>query len=66
MLNGKTVLLSNLHDAAVPELDTRAAATSKPSSLRTSDRRSLLTYAGLPLNLFGKVRRIRLPRDKLC
>ncbi|BGP18655.1 hypothetical protein JCM10213_002899 [Rhodosporidiobolus nylandii] len=46
-------LLTNLHDAASPSLDTRAQRTAKPSSLKTSDRRSLIRYLGLPLDIFG-------------
>lgn len=49
------VLLLNLEDAASPVLDTRSVAAAKPSSLKTSDRTSLLRYIGLPLNVFGKV-----------
>lgn len=48
------VLLLHLEDAASPVLNSREAQAEKPSSLRTSDRKSLLSYIGLPLNLFGK------------
>jgi hypothetical protein len=48
------LLLLHLVDAASPVLDSRSASMSKASSLRSSDRASLLAYLGLPLNLFGK------------
>jgi len=35
-------------------MDTYAARQTKSSSLRTSDRQSLLNYMGLPLQIFGK------------
>ncbi|OAA68439.1 lalv9 family protein [Niveomyces insectorum RCEF 264] len=47
-------LLRNLQDCAGPELDSYARKLTKPTSLRTSDRNSLLTYMGLPLQIFGK------------
>lgn len=45
----------HLEDAASPLLESRAFIAKKPSSLKTSDRRSLLSFIGLPLNLFGIV-----------
>ncbi|KAF8516315.1 transport protein Avl9-domain-containing protein [Hysterangium stoloniferum] len=48
------MLLQNLQDCGSPPLAARALTLSRPTSLRTSDRRSLLTYAGLPLDIFGK------------
>jgi hypothetical protein len=48
-------LLQNLQDCAGPELDTYARGLKKPTSMRTSDRNSLLSYMGLPLQIFGKV-----------
>jgi hypothetical protein len=48
-------LLQTLQDCGSPPLASRAPTLSQPTSLRTSDRRSLLTYLGLPLDLFGKV-----------
>lgn len=51
----------HLEDAASPLLESRAFVAKKPTSLKTSDRRSLLSYLGLPLNLFGIVGS-RLPR----
>jgi len=50
-------LLRNLQDCAGPELDNYEKKLTKPTSLRTSDRNSLLSYMGLPLQIFGKVRR---------
>ncbi|KAI1503100.1 transport protein Avl9-domain-containing protein [Biscogniauxia marginata] len=47
-------LLRNLHDCAGPELDNHEKKLTKPTSLRTSDRNSLLAYMGLPLQIFGK------------
>lgn len=48
------LLLSHLDDCASPDLDAQPADAQPPSSLRTSDRSSLLTYMGLPLRIFGK------------
>ncbi|KAH6855653.1 transport protein Avl9-domain-containing protein [Chaetomium sp. MPI-CAGE-AT-0009] len=47
-------LLHNLQDSAGPELDNYEKSLSTPTSLRTSDRNSLLSYMGLPLQIFGK------------
>ncbi|KAL7424505.1 hypothetical protein Q5752_000189 [Cryptotrichosporon argae] len=46
-------LLMSLRDSGDPRLDARATRT-RPTSLRTSDRASLMRYMGLPLHLFGK------------
>ncbi|GAA5856609.1 hypothetical protein JCM8547_005889 [Rhodosporidiobolus lusitaniae] len=46
-------LLTNLTDSASPSLSTRAQRIAKPTSLKTSDRRSLIRYLGLPLDVFG-------------
>ncbi|EIW72030.1 hypothetical protein TREMEDRAFT_26165 [Tremella mesenterica DSM 1558] len=46
-------LLLNLRDSGAPELDYRTSRV-RPTSLRSSDRSSLLRYMGLPLHLFGK------------
>lgn len=46
-------LLLNLADAGDPALDFRSESTTRPTSLRTSDRNSLLRYMGLPLHTFG-------------
>lgn len=48
-------LLRNLQDCAGPELNNYEKKLTKPTSLRTSDRNSLLSYMGLPLQIFGKV-----------
>lgn len=48
-------LLRSLQDCAGPDLDGYEKSLSKPTSLRTSDRNSLLSYMGLPLQIFGKV-----------
>ncbi len=50
-------LLMNLADAGSPKLDFRSGQPRRASSLRTSDRNSLLRYMGLPLHTFGAVRR---------
>lgn len=47
-------LLQHLDDAGSPPLASRARALSRPTELRTSDRRSLLAYLGLPLDVFGR------------
>ncbi|KAL1843331.1 hypothetical protein VTJ49DRAFT_2148 [Mycothermus thermophilus] len=47
-------LLRNLQDSAGPDLDSYERTLVTPTSLRTSDRNSLLTYMGLPLQIFGK------------
>ncbi|KAH8597283.1 transport protein Avl9-domain-containing protein [Bisporella sp. PMI_857] len=47
-------LIRNLQDCAEPELDAYERNLVKPTSLRTSDRGSLLSYMGLPLQIFGK------------
>ncbi|KAI9054980.1 hypothetical protein LZ554_002123 [Drepanopeziza brunnea f. sp. 'monogermtubi'] len=47
-------LIRNLQDCADPELDAYERSLTKPSSLKTSDRSSLLSYMGLPLQIFGK------------
>ncbi|KAL2137229.1 hypothetical protein VTI74DRAFT_6440 [Chaetomium olivicolor] len=47
-------LLRNLQDSAGPELDSYEKGLTMPTSLRTSDRNSLLSYMGLPLQIFGK------------
>ncbi|KAL2177585.1 transport protein Avl9-domain-containing protein [Thermothelomyces heterothallicus CBS 202.75] len=47
-------LLHNLQDSAGPELDSYERSLTMPTSLRTSDRNSLLSYMGLPLQIFGK------------
>lgn len=48
-------LIRNLQDCADPELDSYERNLTKPTSLKTSDRSSLLMYMGLPLQIFGKV-----------
>ncbi|KAF2154078.1 hypothetical protein K461DRAFT_254242 [Myriangium duriaei CBS 260.36] len=47
-------LLRALQDCADPAMDTYGATLAKSTSLRTSDRQSLLSYMGLPLQIFGK------------
>ncbi|KAF4460361.1 hypothetical protein FALBO_12866 [Fusarium albosuccineum] len=47
-------LIRNLQDSADPELNSYEECLTKPTSLRTSDRNSLLSYMGLPLQIFGK------------
>lgn len=47
-------LLRNLQDSAGPDMDNYEKQLSRPTSLRTSDRNSLLAYMGLPLQIFGK------------
>ncbi|KAK0712259.1 transport protein Avl9-domain-containing protein [Apiosordaria backusii] len=45
-------LLRNLQDSAGPELNNYEKNLQQPTSLRTSDRNSLLAYMGLPLQIF--------------
>ncbi|KAM0798149.1 transport protein Avl9-domain-containing protein [Usnea florida] len=47
-------LLRKLQDSADPEFDSYEKSLIMPASLRTSERNSLLSYMGLPLQLFGK------------
>ncbi|KAH8426203.1 putative Avl9 protein [Aspergillus melleus] len=47
-------LMNRLEDCADPASDTYAQTVEKPTSLKTSDRNSLLAYMGLPLQIFGK------------
>lgn len=47
-------LVRTLQDCANPQMDHDAETRQKPDSVRTSDRSSLLSYVGLPLQLFGK------------
>ncbi|QSZ32747.1 hypothetical protein DSL72_002326 [Monilinia vaccinii-corymbosi] len=47
-------LIRNLQDCADPEMDDYRKNLVKPTSLKTSDRSSLLNYMGLPLQIFGK------------
>ncbi|KAI9633849.1 putative cytoplasm protein [Dioszegia hungarica] len=46
-------LLLELQDSGSPDLDIRPRRP-RPTSFKSSDRRSLLRYMGLPLHLFGK------------
>ena len=49
-------LLQTLEDSGSPPLASRASTLSgPPSSLKTSDRKSMLQFVGFPLDLFGKV-----------
>lgn len=48
-------LLQTLDDCGSPPLASRAPTLSRPTSLRTSDRKSMMAYMGLPLDIFGKV-----------
>ncbi|KAI1264221.1 hypothetical protein F5Y18DRAFT_88316 [Xylariaceae sp. FL1019] len=47
-------LLRHLQDCAGPEMNSYEMNLTQPTSLRTSDRSSLLAYMGLPLQIFGK------------
>ncbi|KIV81062.1 hypothetical protein PV11_08513 [Exophiala sideris] len=47
-------LIRNLQDAADPTLDSYAQNAQRAATLKTSDRASLLSYMGLPLQIFGK------------
>ncbi|CCX12119.1 Similar to Late secretory pathway protein AVL9; acc. no. Q12500 [Pyronema omphalodes CBS 100304] len=47
-------LLRNLRDCSDPELDHYESTLVRPTSVKTSDRNSLLSFMGLPLQIFGK------------
>ena len=47
-------LIRKLEDCADPELDNYEKTLVAPTSLKTSDRTSLLAYVGLPIQIFGK------------
>ncbi|KAJ6585376.1 transport protein Avl9-domain-containing protein [Mycena capillaripes] len=47
-------LLQTLDDCGSPPLAARAPTLSRPTSLRTSDRKSMMAYTGLPLDIFGR------------
>ncbi|KAI1461538.1 transport protein Avl9-domain-containing protein [Annulohypoxylon moriforme] len=47
-------LLRNLQDCAGPDLNNYEKNMSRPTSFKSSDRNSLLSYMGLPLQIFGK------------
>ncbi|KAL8902836.1 MAG: hypothetical protein Q9207_004348 [Kuettlingeria erythrocarpa] len=47
-------LLRRLEDCADPEFDSYEKSYTKSSSLKTSDRTSVLSYMGLPIQIFGK------------
>lgn len=49
-------LIRNLQDCADPELNSYETKLAKPSSLQSSNRSSMLSFMGLPLQIFGKVR----------
>jgi hypothetical protein len=57
-------LIRNLQDCADPDLDSYEKHLVKPASLKSSDRNSLLTYMGLPLQIFGKV--MQLVQQLVC
>jgi hypothetical protein len=54
-------LIRNLQDCADPELNNYETKLVKPSSLQSSNRSSLLSFMGLPLQIFGKVRTTAIP-----
>jgi hypothetical protein len=47
-------LVRHLRDCADPRMDYYATHAEKPTSLKTSERASLLAYMGIPLQIFGK------------
>ncbi|KAI5783156.1 transport protein Avl9-domain-containing protein [Peziza echinospora] len=47
-------LLRALEDCADPDLNYYEGTLFKPTSVKTSDRKSLLTFMGMPLQIFGK------------
>lgn len=49
-------LLHNLQDCADPDLNSYEKQLARSTSLRSSNRASLLSFMGLPLQIFAKVR----------
>ncbi|PIG88767.1 avl9 protein [Aspergillus arachidicola] len=47
-------LINYLQDCADPAFECYVKTVEKPTTLKTSDRSSLLAYMGLPLQIFGK------------
>ncbi|EPQ25998.1 uncharacterized protein PFL1_06453 [Pseudozyma flocculosa PF-1] len=47
-------LLLNLQDASDPQAKSQESRAEQAESLRTSDRKSLMKYLGMPLNIFGE------------
>ncbi|GLB38658.1 putative transport protein Avl9 [Lyophyllum shimeji] len=47
-------LLQTLDDCGSPPLASRAPTLERPSSLKTSDHKSMMAFMGLPLDIFGK------------
>ncbi|KIM40920.1 hypothetical protein M413DRAFT_445694 [Hebeloma cylindrosporum] len=47
-------LLQTLDDCGSPPLAARAPTLSRPTSLKTSDHKSMMAFMGLPLDIFGK------------
>ncbi|KAE8360514.1 transport protein Avl9-domain-containing protein [Aspergillus caelatus] len=47
-------LINYLQDCADPTFESYTKTVEKPTTLKTSDRSSLLAYMGLPLQIFGK------------
>ena len=57
LINGRNLgLLQHLEDCGSPPLASRAPTLTRPTSLKTSDNKSMMAYLGLPLDLFGTVR----------
>lgn len=48
-------LMRKLQDCADPELNSYEDSLSVPTSLQSSNRSSMLSFMGLPLQIFGKV-----------
>jgi hypothetical protein len=48
-------MLQTLDDCGSPPLAARAPTLSRPTSLKTSDHKSMMAFMGLPLDIFGKV-----------
>ncbi|MCJ1249502.1 late secretory pathway protein avl9 [Trapelia coarctata] len=47
-------LIRRLEDSADPEMENYERNMTRPTSLKTSERSSLLAYMGLPLQIFGR------------
>ncbi|KAH3683225.1 hypothetical protein WICPIJ_005801 [Wickerhamomyces pijperi] len=46
-------LINNLHDCSSPDLDTHSRSLKLSTSFQTSNRNTVLEFAGMPLQIFG-------------
>lgn len=57
-------LMRALQDCSDPELNEYEKNLKKPTSVKTSDRKSLQAFMGLPLQIFGKVSQLEKTQGK--